>query len=158
MSSDGSEVNGLLPPLKGRGSNGVYDSPKYGEQDPKVLNIVRGLSVAWEDAAWVLEAYQGDLDEAWIAISTQKRKNLDDSVALPAASGIDWDNEFARLSKKDTQGTNIQTPGGGNAGGKRNLAQEQFKQGVNDFFTKSELTGARDWLPTKNPEPDEDEP
>jgi hypothetical protein len=63
------------------------------------------------------------------------------------------------IEKDDTKGTNSQTPGGSNAGGERNLAQEQFKQqGANDFFTKSELTGARDWLPTKNPELDEDEP
>jgi hypothetical protein len=152
-------VNGLLPSLKGRASTGVDDGPKYGKQDPKVLNIVRGLSVAWEDAAWALEAYQGDLDEAWIAISTQTRKKLDDSVALPEASGIDWDSEFARLSKKGTKEPSSNQPfGGGKDGGERNLAQEQFKQGFKAFFTKSELTGARDWLPTKNPQPDEDEP
>lgn len=144
------ENNEPLPPQKGR------VSPKYEEQDPKVAGIVRGLNVPWEDAALALEANEGNFNEAWMAVSNQKQKTIGENVTVPKASGIDWDKEFAVRSSITKS---IRPPGkDGIKNPNRETAQERFKRGVKEYFTKSERTGAQDWLPQKNPTPDEDEP
>lgn len=161
MKRDGSEMNGLLPKLK---RSSIIGGPQYKEEDPKVLNIVRGLGVPWEDAAWALEAYDGDLEESWMAVSIQQRKSLDEKVALPEASGIDWDGEFTELMELSGGDEEVIRPLGKDGIEERkrniaqNIAQEQFQQGVKDFFKASDRTGAQDWIPRKNPTPDEDEP
>eukprot|EP00545_Synedropsis_sp_CCMP1620_P010503 CAMPEP_0119006438 /NCGR_PEP_ID=MMETSP1176-20130426/2292_1 /TAXON_ID=265551 /ORGANISM="Synedropsis recta cf, Strain CCMP1620" /LENGTH=192 /DNA_ID=CAMNT_0006958347 /DNA_START=30 /DNA_END=608 /DNA_ORIENTATION=+ len=93
---DGSEKSGLLPPLTRKA---LVDGPtQYGEQDPQVVNLVSGLDVAWEDASWALEAYEGDPNQAWETISIEKRKTLDDDVALPEALEIDWNLEVSEAT------------------------------------------------------------
>ena len=152
---NGKEVNGLLPPLGRRLSSGVdcYFEPT----DRLVQNLVEKTGANVQDCCWALEACKGDITEAWTSISTARRMQLN-AKRLPGAGEViaslstnddDYDDEWDEESYELEMQEEYQRL-------KANRLDREKKRRSNDYFSKGEPD--ENWLPTKNPNPVDDEP
>ena len=136
---DGTEVRGFLPRLSRTLESGM--DCYFEETDRLVLNLVDKTECHPQDAAWALEACQGDMTEAWTCISTARRQILigGDNVGLLSSevSQLMAENDFEILKEE-------------------RLKRERMIQRRDDAFIKG--VPDADWLPTKNPKPIDEEP
>ena len=126
---NGKEKRDLLPRLRRRLDSGI--ECYFEEQDRVVQNLVEKTDCHPQDAAWALEACAGDITEAWTCISTARRTLLNSNEdSFPSLQ-----EQFEARLKRD-QATKDRKKWGTWAPG---VVDEQ-------------------WLPTKNPNPVDDEP
>lgn len=141
---DGKEVRNLLPRLKRRLDSGVacYFEPT----DRLVQNLVEKTSVFPVDACWALEACEGDIAEAWTRISVARRLLLDEARAkMLVEEDNDYDEDDYKMEVLDDF---VQNKRKEEAGILRRSRDEYWKPSEPDT----------QWLPTKNPNPVNDEP
>jgi hypothetical protein len=137
---DGQERRGLLPRLSRRLDSGI--ACYFEESDRLVQNLMEKTECHPKDAAWALEACKGDMTEAWTRISVARRQLLDERNKLiggtltSQVSELMAENEF-EIQKEERNETK-----------KEESRRECFKPSKPD----------EDWLPTKNPQPVDDEP
>jgi hypothetical protein len=146
VQSDGTEARGFLPPLVGRS---LDEESRFDSSNPQVSMLVEKTKCRPEDAAWALEACQGDSVKAWECISKAQRtllnELLDEKKQQELAEKEDWDSDlFSNLNQKEEDAEE----------------EEDFSPPVNkprfaDYYSKPD----EKWLPGKpNPKPVDDEP
>jgi hypothetical protein len=141
---DGNEARNLLPRLKRRLDSGVacYFEPT----DRLVQNLVGKTSVCPEDACWALEACEGDITEAWTRISMARRLLLNKSrQSLLLEEDEDYDENDYDMEVQDEYERR-----------KEDKNAETQKRNRDEYFKLSKPDAQ--WLPTKNPNPVDDEP
>lgn len=161
LDEQGREVRDLLPRLSRRLDRNI--DCYYEPGDRVVKNLVQKTSCHVLDACWALEACKGDIQEAWIRISTARRMNLNQSRQTMirdtttttnniAADGyvdedlyqVELEEEFEERKQKRIQ-----------AEAQRKQADaRQYRQDV--LFQPGEPD--QPWLPKANPKPVDDEP
>jgi len=143
FNESGKERRNLLPPLSRRLDSGI--DCYFEETDRLVINLVDKTGCNVEDACWALEACKGDITEAWTRISTARRVMLNQSRKN--------DDEFDEDSLDIEMQEEFE---------KRKMERiEETKQRRRDEYRKDLFKGGepdQQWLPTKNPNPIDDEP
>ena len=102
----GQEVRHLLPPLRRRlDPNNTAAAACYMEPtDRLVQNLVQKTSCHVNDACWALEACRGDLQEAWLRISTARRLQLNNAAAAASEESTSLgDYQLAREIERRQQ-------------------------------------------------------
>ena len=155
MLPSGKEANQLLPELSRYLTSGI--GCYYEETDRIVVALAENANCHPQDAAWALEACQGDPTEAWTRISMARRLGFMIQNQLPEeTSDVDWDAELFSLLTTDQ--TEIIRPLGkdGIQERKNEIANENTKRATKDMFQ----TGKPDdsWMPGAKPGPVDDEP
>lgn len=161
MTREGKEARGLLPPLKRKLLD--YGIGCYFETtDRLVQNLAEKTQCHPEDAAWALEACQGDITEAWTFISVARRTLLNKEVALPEnVEDVDWDAElFGLIESWDDdellRPVDQETFQALKAKRLQIDRQDMTKKDIEDMFKGGEPD--QPWLPKPNPRPVDDEP
>lgn len=154
MLPDGREARDLLPRLGRSLESGV--ECYFEVTDRKVQNLVEKTGCHAMDAAWALEACQGDTQEAWLQISTARRMLLNNQDEEDWEED-DWDAElFSTLKQNEEVILDDETF----PERKERMALEEKerkkKQAIEDLWDRGEPD--QPWLPTKNPNPVDDEP
>jgi hypothetical protein len=161
MTREGTEARGLLPPLRRKLLD--YGIGCYFETtDRLVQNLAEKTQCHPEDAAWALEACQGDITEAWTYISVARRTLLSQGVAFPdKVVGVDWDAELVDLMETPDDDEMLrpidkETYQTIKAKQLKKERQDAMKRDVEDLFGGGKPD--QPWLPKDNPRPVDDEP
>lgn len=152
IEKDGREARDLLPRLSRTLESGV--ECYFEVADRQVQNLARKTACHPMDAAWALEACKGDVTEAWLAISTARRLLLNEQED----EEDDFDAELFEMLQQNKE--LLQDDEEGFDERKERISKEEKeqarKQAMKDAFNGLEPDA--DWLPTKNPNPVDDEP
>ena len=151
---DGTEKNNFLPPLSRSLDTGL--APRVPLTDANVQTVSVNTHCLPEDAAWALEACQGDLLEASHRISTAQGMILEQT-------------KNTLLSQKTTTSSSLISSNGKVTSAKDkdkdlHSFRERLKQQERERRTREESNNLAsgkpdgDWLPLRNPTPVEDEP
>jgi hypothetical protein len=154
MKSNGREAQNRLPPLSRRLDRGI--DCYFEETDALVQQVIQSTRCCASDAAWALEACQGNLAEAERFISLAQLQRIEElatseSVANPEKDDPEWnlDSKFNLTSTNEAN----------------NQDDELFssytpiiRSSPNQPMRKEKIDDDIPWLPTKNPRPVDDEP
>jgi len=136
---NGTEERDLLPRLSRSLTSGI--GCYYEVTDRKVQNLVSKTDCHPEDAAWALEACQGDMTEAWTRISTARRLLL---LQQEEARSPSEKAKSAQLAREELDTF------------KAKLKLQEQKRAREEYFTGGKADTP--WLPRPNPKPIDDEP
>jgi len=157
FSPDGEEEKALLPPLKRSLRSGV---PCYFEpEDRQAVAVAKRTECHPMDACWALEALEGDIAKACVAIALARRKGLEDGVKLEEGE-VDWDTELRDLMEGRHLDVEMDARPVGRDGleeRRTRIQTKNIKDHINGYFD----AGNKDqtWLPGKpNPNPIDHEP
>lgn len=151
----GIEASNLLPPMIGYGQDLQCD---YVESDEKVQTVMEKTKCHPQDACWALEAHKGNVFDAVISIDKASRRQTDPTFettntekdVIEIDDDSDWDGAwFKKMTVEEEKKERLEILA-------EKECQEEIKRKRFEGFGGGEVDGK--WLPTKNPNPVEDEP
>lgn len=134
--ANGTEERSLLPQLSRALTSGI--ECYYEVTDRKVQNLISKTNCHPEDAAWALEACQGDMTEAWTRISTARRILLNQGDTRSPTEKA----QSAELAREELEAF------------KAKLKVQKRRR--DEYFSGGKADTP--WIPRPNPRPIDDEP